>query len=104
MGGVVARAAPLLPNYIEGSLRTLVTPYVKDWHEHRKREIEESCARGEVPFMVDARALQASETGDVRVGPNRVEFGIGSAMPLLMGQASGAIEEIQTAQEIMECV
>ena len=25
-------------------------------------------------------------------------------MPLLMGQASGAIEEIQTAQEIMECV
>ena len=82
-------------------LRTLVTPYVRDWHEHRKREIEESCARGEVPFMVDARALQASETGDVRVGPNRIEFGIGSAMPLLMGQAAGAIDKVEPAATIL---
>ena len=82
-------------------LRTLVTPYVRDWHEHRAREIEVACARGEVPFIADARKLQASETGEVRVGPNNVEFGIGSAMPLLMGQAAGAIGSVEPAAKIL---
>merc|ERR1712232_1413870 len=72
-------------------LRTFVTPYVKDF-ELRPEEIREYCEQGILPIRGDYKKhMQAGKP-----------FSKGETVALLMGQAAGAVHEIESAQEIIE--
>ena len=66
-----------------------------NWEDNRQDDIRALTAKGILPM-----AKQAEE--DKEAGGELDFEAQMDRMPLLMGQASGAIEEIQTAQEIME--
>jgi NAD(P)H-dependent flavin oxidoreductase YrpB (nitropropane dioxygenase family) len=72
-------------------LRTLVTDYVANW-EARPDEIRALCDQGIVPLAHDMKV--AEEKGEV--------FSLAKNFPMLMGQASGAIHSVETAQTIVD--
>lgn len=78
-------------------LRTLVTEYVADWEE-RPQQIKELCDSGVVPFEHDFKYAEKNDgktdTGD--------DFSFVKAFPMLMGQASGNIQTVETAQTIVD--
>lgn len=69
-------------------LHTLVTDHVKMWEGPRKAEMQELLGKGVVPFEHQAQ--------------NDDDFNIAKAMPLLMGQACGAIKSVETADDIVQ--
>merc|ERR1712232_548230 len=78
-------------------LRTLVTDYVADW-EARPERIRELCDSGVVPFEADSRSASDNDGK----GDNGEDFNFVKAFPMLMGQASGAINSVETAQTIVD--
>eukprot|EP00808_Paulinella_micropora_P027214 g6072.t1 len=78
--------------YTGRPLRTLLTPYLQSWHEKRGSEIAALVSQGEIPFKKDMEEKMA----------RKEEFSVAEAMPLLMGQAAGAIHEILPARQIVE--
>jgi len=71
-------------------LHTLVTDHVKEWEGPRKAEMQELLAKGIVPFEHEARTSE--------------DFNIAKAMPLLMGQACGAIKTVESADDIVQMI
>ena len=72
-------------------VRTLMTPYVREWEENRQTEIAELCAAGKVPLEHEMKAK--ADKGE--------SFSLAKAFPMLMGQAAGPIQEITPAGDIV---
>ena len=77
--------------YTGRPLRILKTPYVMGW-EDRPAEIKELTSKGVLPAINEMEQMQKEGT----------EFDITEVLPLLMGQAAGAIDDIKPAAEIMD--
>ncbi len=71
-------------------LHTLITDHVRSWEGPRKEEMRELLAKGIVPFE-----HQATTEDD---------FNIAKSMPLLMGQACGAIKSVESAHDIVQMI
>lgn len=72
-------------------LRTYRTPYIKAWEEQPDR-IRELCSGGTTPFEYDIKEAEK----------NGKDFDLHGAFPLLMGSCAGSIQEIKTAEQIVQ--
>jgi len=76
-------------------MRVLKNAYNVDWEENRAQEIKELTSKGILPVYHDqAEQEKSGEEVDFKT---RMDM-----MPLLMGQAAGAVNDIKPAQEIMD--
>jgi NAD(P)H-dependent flavin oxidoreductase YrpB (nitropropane dioxygenase family) len=76
-------------------MRVLKNAYNMDWEENRAAEIKELTGKGILPVYHDI--AEKEKSGDEVDFKTRMEM-----MPLLMGQAAGAVNDIKPAAEIME--
>jgi NAD(P)H-dependent flavin oxidoreductase YrpB (nitropropane dioxygenase family) len=75
-------------------MRVLKTAWNMDWHDNRQAQIKQLTAEGKLPASWYVRKREAE--GDPISFEERMEI-----TPLLMGQAAGAIDEVQPAAQIM---
>merc|ERR1712086_276305 len=76
-------------------MRVLKNEYNMDWENNRSEEIKQLTSKGVLPVYHDmAEKEKSGEEVDFKT---RMDM-----MPLLMGQAAGAVNEITPAAEIME--
>ena len=68
-------------------VRTYATPYVLDWENNRKREIEECVAAGKIPMYNDEK--------------NKKKLKLSEVFPKMFGQACGGIHEVLPADAIV---
>eukprot|EP00457_Paulinella_chromatophora_P002672 gb/GEZN01002677.1/.p1 GENE.gb/GEZN01002677.1/~~gb/GEZN01002677.1/.p1 ORF type:complete len:362 (-),score=63.51 gb/GEZN01002677.1/:1011-2096(-) len=76
--------------YTGRPLRTLMTHYLQNWHDHRSEEIKELTNKGKIPFMHDMESK------------SRDEVSLAEVLPLLMGQVAGVISDLPPARQIVE--
>jgi len=76
-------------------MRVLKNAYNMDWEENRQQEIKELTSKGILPVYHDQ--AQQEKSGEEVDFKTRMDM-----MPLLMGQAAGAVNDIKPAAEIME--
>lgn len=81
--------------YTGRPLRVLSTPYIKDWHTTRQKEMNELLAQGQLPVIKDANEAKDKEE-------LTFEMQMDMTMPLLMGQVAGAINDVLPAKVIVE--
>lgn len=98
---LVIKAGPLDTGrtliYSGRPLRGYNTEYIKSW-DSRKREIEDLCEKGIVPFEQEMKKLETEMGKD----GFEFEFTFGQMFPKLMGQGAGDITSIDTAADIVE--
>lgn len=76
-------------------MRVLKNDYIVDWEENKSQEIKELTNKGILPAMADKERLDKSgEDVDFKTQMDMI--------PLLMGQAAGAIDSVLPAQEIID--
>ena len=82
--------------YTGRPMRVAQNAHNMDWENQRKKEMLELQAKGVIPFTVDQKDFEngSSKYGDAK---DFVKF-----IPLLMGQAAGAIHEILPAKVILD--
>jgi len=76
--------------YTGRPLRVMKTGYIMDWEDNKKAEIKQLTSSGVLP------AIQDAETRE-KAGKDLPE----NYIPLLMGQVAGAINDIKSAEEIV---
>ena len=76
-------------------MRVLKNKYAVDWEENRQAEIKELTSQGHVPAFYDMERREKS--GEEMDFKERMD-----AMPLLMGQGAGAVNEVMPAKQIMD--
>ena len=76
-------------------MRVKKNDYILDWEENRTDQIKELTGQGIIPAVQEQQAnLKSNKELSFKETMDRV--------PLLMGQAAGAITEVLTAKQIME--
>lgn len=76
-------------------MRVLKTPYIMDWEDNKAAQIKEKASRGVIAAVEDQQLMQTE--GVELPLKKRMEM-----LPLLMGQAAGAIDAVLPAQQIMD--
>lgn len=76
-------------------MRVRKNDMILNWEENRQDEIRELTGKGILPMMQQGKE-DAEKDGDLSFSEQM------DRMPLLMGQAAGAITEVQSAKEIMD--
>lgn len=76
-------------------MRVLKTPYIMDWEENKQDQIKSKAAKGIIAAIEDQKLRE--ERGEEVDVKTRMQM-----LPLLMGQAAGAIEKVLPAQTIMD--
>jgi len=79
--------------YTGRPMRIVKSKYASDWEENKASQIKELTSKGIIPAYHD----QQQEGWDTKPLADRMD-----AMPLLIGQACGAIDEIQPAKQIID--
>eukprot|EP01060_Flectonema_neradi_P019954 TRINITY_DN27465_c0_g1_i1.p1 TRINITY_DN27465_c0_g1~~TRINITY_DN27465_c0_g1_i1.p1 ORF type:complete len:351 (+),score=78.54 TRINITY_DN27465_c0_g1_i1:59-1111(+) len=69
-------------------VRTYITPYVKNWEENRKAEIDECVKKGRIPIKNDQNAKPRPTIHEV--------------FPQMFGQACGGIHSVEPAGKIVK--
>lgn len=76
-------------------MRVFKTPYVAEWEDKRQNEIAQLTSQGILPHEHNVKKL---EQGGTEVTPEMmINF-----QPMLMGQVAGNIEDVKSAQEIVD--
>lgn len=78
--------------YTGRPLRVVKTDYVMDWEENKATEIQETTARGVLPYQVALN--QAAKSGE--------SFSIAKTRHYLCGQCAGSVHEMKSAASIVE--
>jgi len=81
--------------YTGRPMRILKTKYVMDWENNRQDEIKKLTSEGTLPAVHDLTGRQ----DELQKMPLKER--LGATSPLLMGQAAGAIDEVQPAAQII---
>jgi len=76
--------------YTGRPMRVITNAYARDWHDNRASEMKASLAKGVIPIKADAMAKKIGAGDFARLNPH------------LSGQVCGAINKIETADDIIK--
>eukprot|EP01052_Picozoa_sp_SAG31_P054053 SAG31_NODE_14174_length_823_cov_1.720994_1_plen_106_part_00 len=76
-------------------MRVLKNDYIMDWEDNKAEDIKKLTSKGVLPAIADRERMEKSG--------KEIDFKTQmDMMPLLMGQAAGAIDEILPAKDIID--
>lgn len=88
-------------------LRVRKNPYIMNWEEHRREEMQELLNKGVLPVMHDMEVVEKHEKEGKEAGDSLADKLAGLDIddverPYLMGEVAAAIKDVKPAKEIID--